>query len=126
RDPGSTMVLQDEAAPTMTDSQNRRHDPRIKVRVPVELIPENAASPIRGATSDLSLSGCYIETIFPFPKGTTLDLKLEIGSTVLVAATVVTSDPQVGNGISFLRMLPEDRDALAEFLKSAEQEQGQS
>jgi len=110
----------------MSDSQDRRHDPQIKVRVPVELIPEGAASPIRGATSDLSLSGCYIETIFPFPKGATLDLKLEVGTTVLIAASVVTCDPQVGNGISFLRMLPEDHEALAEYLKSVEEEQGRS
>lgn len=109
----------------MTDSQNRRHDPRIKVRVPIELLPENVASPIRGATSDLSLSGCYIETIFPYPKGTMIDLKLEIGTTVLVAATVATCDPQVGNGISFLKMLPEDQEALAAYLKSLEEDQGQ-
>jgi c-di-GMP-binding flagellar brake protein YcgR len=102
--------------------QERRQHPRVKVSVPVEIRVEGATSPIRGATSDLSLGGCYIETIFPFPVGTALDLKLQIDSTVPVDATVVTCDPQVGNGMKFTRMLPEDRRALEAFLQAAQQE----
>jgi hypothetical protein len=76
---------------------------------------------MRGATADLSLNGCYIESIFPFPLGTNLDLQLSIDNIILVAATVVTCDPQVGNGLKFVRMLPEDREELAAFLESAQQ-----
>lgn len=99
---------------------DRRQRPRFKVRVPVELFSEGSDSPIRGATSDLSLSGCYIETVFPFAIGTRLELKLQVDGTLLVLATVVTSDPQVGNGIQFSRMLPEDIDELRAFLDSAQ------
>ena len=35
-------------------------------------------------------------------------------------ATVATSDPQVGTGIQFTRMLPEDIDELRAFLDSAQ------
>lgn len=76
---------------------------------------------MRGATADLSAGGCYIETMFPFPLGTTLDLKLQLENTLLVAATVVTCDPQVGNGIRFERMLPEDREELQKYLQALEQ-----
>jgi hypothetical protein len=41
----------------------------------------------------------------------------------LIAAIVVTSDPQVGNGIRFISMLPEDREALKAFLEAAHQAQ---
>jgi hypothetical protein len=99
---------------------NRRQHPRFKLRVPVEFFTEGSDSPIRGATSDLSLTGCYIETVFPFAIGTRLELKLQIDGTLLVLATVVTSDPQVGNGIQFTRMLPEDIDELRAFLDSAQ------
>jgi len=99
---------------------DRRQHPRFKVRVPVEFFTEGSDSPIRGATSDLSLWGCYIETVFPFAVGTRLELKLQIDGTLLVLATVVTSDPQVGNGIQFTRMLPEDIDELRAFLDSAQ------
>lgn len=99
---------------------DRRQHPRFKLRVPVELYIESSGSPVRGATSDLSLSGCYIETVFPFPIGTRLELNLQVDGTLLVLATVVTSDPQVGNGIQFTRMLPEDVDELRAFLDSAQ------
>ena len=100
--------------------QNRRQTPRVKVSVPVELYAESSDIPIRGATLDLSLSGCYIETFFPFPIGTTLEIKLQVDGTLLVAATVVTCDPQVGNGIRFDRMLPEDLEELQAYLQAAQ------
>ena len=68
---------------------DRREYARIKVSVPVEIQTDAGGSPIRCATADLSLSGCYIETIFPFPIGTNLDLQLSIETTILIAATVV-------------------------------------
>ena len=110
-----------------SDSNDRRQYTRLKLRVPVEIQTDVSDSPIRGATSDLSLGGCYIETIFPFPVGTNLNLQLSINATVLIDATVVASDPQVGNGIRFVRMLPEDREALKAFLDAAQQaEEGSS
>jgi c-di-GMP-binding flagellar brake protein YcgR len=107
----------------MHDShQNRRESSRLKIRVPIEIEVEGGSGPIRGATADLSAGGCYVETMFPFPVGTTLDLKLQLENTLLVAATVVTCDPQVGNGIRFERMLPEDRDELQKYLEAQEQD----
>lgn len=103
--------------------QDRRKYPRVKVSVPVEIRTDGAASPIRGATLDLSLGGCYFETIYPFPVGTELDLKLQTDTALPIDAIVVTCDPQVGNGIKFTRMLPEDRKALEAFLRAAEQQQ---
>jgi hypothetical protein len=43
-------------------------------------------------------------------------------NTLLVAATVVTCDPQFGNGIRFERMLPEDHAELETYLEKLEQE----
>ena len=103
-------------------NHNRREYSRLKLRVPVELFVEGSSAPLRGATSDLSLSGCYIETIFPFPVGTKVELKLQLEGTLLVLATVATSDPQVGNGMQFSKMLPEDVEELRSFLEGAEKE----
>jgi c-di-GMP-binding flagellar brake protein YcgR len=101
----------------------RRQYRRLKISVPVEIRADGAASPVHGATLDLSLGGCYFETIFPFPIGTELDLRLQAEAALPISAVVVTCDPQVGNGIKFVRMLPEDRKALESFLKTAEQNQ---
>lgn len=72
-----------------------------------------------GGTADLSLTSCYIENIFPFTIGTTMELKLRVlDGTLLVLAKVVTSDPQVGNGIEFIKMLPDDIEKLHAFLEA--------
>jgi len=106
----------------MPPAPERRENPRFKIKVPVEIYLEGKDTPYRTATSDLSLHGCYIETIFPFPVGIVLELKLQLTCTLLVLATVATSDPQVGNGIKFTKMLPEDIDELRAFLDAAEKE----
>jgi PilZ domain len=103
---------------------DRRRYARAKAKVPVEVNTEDGRAPIRGNTSDLSLGGCYIETIFPFPIGTELEMKIQIGNgTVVLLATVVTCDPQVGNGIAFARVLPEDFNELSAYLKSVQEEE---
>ncbi len=105
-----------------SDPNDRREYARLKLNVPVEIQTDQSGGPIRGATADLSLGGCYIESIFPFPIGTKLNLQLSLAETsILIDATVVTSDPQVGNGINFIKMLPEDREALKAFLETAQQ-----
>jgi len=98
----------------------RRKHPRIKVSVPVEIHTEGNAAPIHCATSDLSLDGCYIESMYPFVVGTKLELRLEAGDTLLIAARVMTCDPQFGNGIHFEKILPEDLNALGKFLDGVE------
>jgi hypothetical protein len=106
--------------PSSPQENERRQNTRFKVNIPFELYLEGSETPFRGATADLSLRGCYIETIFPFPKGTVVELKLSLTSTLLVSGTVVTSDPQVGNGIQFTKMLAEDSAQLSAFLEEKE------
>jgi hypothetical protein len=101
----------------------RRNSPRLKLKVPVELFAPDSDVPLRGATSDLSESGCYVETMFPFPIGTIFEMTLQIDSTLLAVGTVVTCDPQVGNGIRFTKMLPEDQAELRAYVEAAQQDQ---
>lgn len=105
------------------DDQNRRQYPRLKVSVPIELRTGGSEFPMRGATSDLSLSGCYVEMTFTFPVGTELELSLQLEEPVLTLATVVTCDTQVGNGIKFTKILPEDQELLRIYLEAAEKSQ---
>ena len=108
----------------MPPPPERRDHARFKLKVPVELHFEDNDTPYRGATSDLSLFGCYIESMYPFPVGTTLELKLHVrGSILLALGIIATSDPQVGNGIKFTKMLPEDEAELSAFLVAAQKEQ---
>ena len=106
----------------MPPPPERRDQPRIKVKVPVELHFEDNDTPFRCATSDLSMLGCYIETLYPFPVDTPVELKLEANATLLILGKIVTCDPQVGNGIQFSKMLPEDLEELRMFLENIQRE----
>ena len=97
----------------------RRKNARFPLNVPVEIHREGSDTPMRCAISELSLDGCYVETMFPFPIGTSLDLKLHLEEdAVLITATVITSFPQVGNGFQFVEMLPEDREVMRAYLEA--------
>ena len=99
--------------------EDRREHLRVKVRVPVELRREGDEVPIGCATSDISVGGCYIEMMFALAKDTELDITIKINGTVLALGTVVTCDPNVGNGIKFTKMLPEDQEELCRYLEAA-------
>ena len=99
--------------------EERRKNPRVKVSVPVEIHVDGNAAPLHCATSDISLGGGYVESMYPFPVGTPLEVKLQVADMVWIEAKVVTCDPQFGNGIAFVKMLPEDSDTLAKFIDSA-------
>ena len=63
-----------------------------------------------------------MEMMFTFPVGTILEVCLRIGHPVQAKAIVVTRDLQVGNGLKFLDLLPEDQDALHSYLDTAVKE----
>jgi hypothetical protein len=101
----------------------RRKHPRFTASLPVEVHCEGSDTPLRCTTSDISLGGCYIESLYPFPVGTILDLKLQLEGTLLIQAKVVTCYPQVGNGIQFVKILREDLEELSAFLDSLAKQQ---
>ncbi len=101
--------------------QERRRFPRVKSAVALELRYAGATAPVRATTSELSLSGCYIETMFTLDVGTKLDVCIWLdGQKIVAKGVVATRYPQVGNGIDIIDMKPEDRSKLDAFLKAQE------
>ena len=104
------------------DPERRRH-PRIKTKVPIELHC-SGQPPMRTATEEISVCGCYIETMFTLDVGTKLELVFSLESDKLtVQGVVATKYPQVRNGIEFLDMAAPDRAKLNEFLANFERSQ---
>ncbi|HEX6805167.1 MAG TPA: PilZ domain-containing protein [Terriglobales bacterium] len=100
------------------DPERRRY-PRIKVKISIELL-RTGAPLTRTAIEDVSLCGCYMETMFTMEVGTTLNLILWLNEERLHAKGVVaTKYPQVGNGIDFVEISREDRLKLAAFIGSS-------
>jgi c-di-GMP-binding flagellar brake protein YcgR len=97
------------------DPERRRY-PRMKAKVPLELKCAGAA-PMRSATDEISLCGCYIETMFTMEVGTRLSLALSLkDDMVRCMGVVATKYPQVGNGIDFIDMAPDDRLKLSAYI----------
>ena len=103
----------------MSIEEHQRKYPRFKTRIPVQFNPEGKRA-LTSATADLSIGGCYLRIMFTFPVGTILDVNLEIGRRIRAKALVVTQHLKVGNGLKFIDMLPEDREALRDYLDSSD------
>jgi hypothetical protein len=92
----------------------------VKIRVRAEITPAGRKFATSTTTSDISMGGCYIETMFPLPKHTELEITLHIGEGVLALGRVVTCDPNIGNGVMFTNILPEDHEELRVQLEAAQ------
>jgi PilZ domain len=83
------------------------------------LIDTNSNTRLQARCSDLSVAGCYIDTLNPFPKGTRALLQLTYQDVNFVAlAQVVTHHVGMGMGIAFERLEPTQRSILADWLCS--------
>lgn len=110
-------------SPTMNASAHdpeRRRYPRVKVKIPVELTCADKA-PMRTSTDEISLCGCYIETMFTMDLGTRLHVALSLKEDVIrCMGMVATKHPQVGNGIDFIDIAPDDRLKLSKYIAECE------
>jgi PilZ domain len=110
------IPVNDPDGPPRKQQEHRQH-PRTKVTVAAELQSERDSVPLRITTADLSISGLYVEMMFTLEVGTKLTIVLWINDVkVSTGGIVVTRDLQVGNGIEFTDMAPEDRERLKHFL----------
>ena len=76
---------------------------------------------MRTATDEVSLCGCYIETMFTMEIGTKVELVFSLNQEKVIAkAVVVTKTPQVGNGIDFIEMDADSRLKLREYIAECE------
>ena len=103
----------------MDAPQERRQYPRVKVKIPVEL-HLSAGSPQRTSIDEISLCGCYIETMFTLEVRTRIDLVIWLNEEKVTATGIVVNRyPQVGNGIDFVTMAPQDRLKLNDFISKS-------
>jgi len=86
----------------------QRRAPRYPFVASAELIEMSSEARLNAQTSDLSLRGCYFDTVNPFPVETQVKLKLVHSNTSFEAfGTVVHSQPNMGMGVSFTNIEPD-------------------
>jgi hypothetical protein len=68
-------------------------------------------------TEDLSLFGCFVETVDPFPAGTKVRLRISYcGANVIAQGTVAYSRDNGGMGIAFTSIEPSSLPILDAWL----------
>ena len=113
-------VFQPEAAIAYLE---KRRSPRYSFIASAELIEERADVRIASRVSELSLHGCYLDMMNPFPKGTLVLVKIAAGDAFFEAkANVIYAQPNMGAGLGFLEVGPDSQAVLERWLDGAEQE----
>jgi c-di-GMP-binding flagellar brake protein YcgR len=101
------------------EGNDRRRYPRIRTQVSVEFKTAPDSPPLRASTAEISLGGCYIESMFTLAVGTKVSMTLWLNEQALrTNAVVATRHLQFGNGYEFVDMSPQDRQKLSQFIES--------
>jgi c-di-GMP-binding flagellar brake protein YcgR len=104
---------------TPPEPGDRRRYPRVKAQIPVELLPSGTTTPMRTVTEEISLCGCYIPSMFTLEVGKTLDVIFSLDQgRIRASAVVATKFPNIGNGIDFIDMDPNDRLKLHNYIEA--------
>ncbi len=93
----------------MADRKNveQRRAPRYSVLDAVQFAPLESEVQTNARISDISLTGCYIQTKNPLSPGTRIRLQVRLGeSGFQTHATVVRSEPNAGMGVMFSHPMP--------------------
>ena len=99
--------------------ERRSPQARYSFRCEAEFRPNSEAAAFRGFISDISLSGCYIETLTPEPAGSHLEITFEFqGSHLKIPGIVRSVHPTMGMGIEFLEVSSDVEQALAGIVKA--------
>jgi hypothetical protein len=99
------------------EPQSTRRALRHSLIVDVEVIDPESGMQIRESTKDLSLYGCGVSTATPFLAGTKVVLKMAYGrGKIEVFGRVIYGRPDIGMGIGFTTVEPEDQKLLEDWI----------
>jgi len=99
----------------------RRKYSRYFVGLEIEIKEVGSSFLLRGTTTDVSLGGCYVATIFPLAVGSQIHFTIWVADgNVKGCGSVQTCHPGVGMGIQFIELTGEDRLLLDEYLRASE------
>ena len=96
---------------------DKRREPRHFFIAMVELLEAEVQARIRARTGDLSVNGCFVDTLNPFPVGSKVKVTIthnEVSFSAL--GTVAHAEPNIGMGISFTQVEPNQKEILLKWL----------
>jgi hypothetical protein len=106
--------------PRRTMEQDRRRSPRYPFAASVEMRHGTSADKITASVSELSMNGCYVQTLYPFPVGTTLSVKVFTPTEFFEGqASVIYTLDNEGMGLMFKETKPYYLMVLRKWLLAA-------
>ncbi len=103
--------------------KERRRGPRYPFIASAELIEQRADVRIASRVSELSMNGCYLDMMNPFPQGTLVLVKISAGQDFFQAkGKIVYSQMNMGAGVGFLEFDQASRIVLERWMDEAKKE----
>jgi hypothetical protein len=105
----------------------KRRTPRYMFVASAELVEEKSDVRIATRVSELSLHGCYLDMMNPFPVDTLVLVKISAGSDFFeTRAKIIYSTANMGAGVAFLDVAPQYLPVLERWLDAAEKDRQKS
>jgi PilZ domain-containing protein len=108
----------------MTEA-DRRKSPRYAFIATAELLEPATDVRIASRVSELSVHGCYLDMMNPFPVGTMTLVKIWAGDAVFQSKSkVLYATPNMGAGVVFLETDPQAMEILTGWIRELAMEPG--
>ena len=117
------LVVRSRAEPALSTNDSaerdeRRKSERFAISATAEVQELRTRTRLSGRASDLGIGGCYIDTVSPFPVGTSLTIKLVSGNRSVAAKAAVVSAPAgMGMGLAFTEISADQKENLSAWLR---------
>jgi len=103
--------------------KERRRGPRYPFIASAELIEQKADVRIASRVSELSMNGCYLDMMNPFPQGTLVLVKISAGEDFFQCkGKIVYSQMNMGAGVGFLEIDKAAQTVLERWMDDAKKE----
>lgn len=98
--------------------KNTRRAPRYLLEVDVEVTDLESGMRVKEKTKDLSLFGCGIDTSVAFPRSRKVRIEIvHEDEKMLAVGRVVYAEADIGMGVAFIRVEPEDQRILERWIE---------
>ena len=115
-EPADEFIRED--SPDRPSAAERRTHPRHASSITTEVIEPRSRTRLTGRATDLSIGGCYVDTMSPFPVRTTVLIRLSSESRSFQGkARVVYENAGMGMGLAFVELVPEQSKSIQEWVR---------
>src|ERR1700722_4836666 len=94
----------------------RRRAPRYQLIVDAELTEMRSQTRLKARTSDVSMTGCFMNSVRSLPQGTEIELQIARAGATFQSAGMVAWCHPVGMGIEFISLRRDQKTVLQQWI----------